>query len=135
MPAKQVPHKGQGCLYIIVLIVFVSFCISFCDKEQNQSNKQNEPESPDLSEAIVRQSKWDGSVRQVTHYLEENLKDPDSYQSIDWSTLNDNGGNGRFRYMVRHKYRAKNSFGGYDIANQIFYLDAYGTIVDIKNLD
>lgn len=39
---------------------------------------------------------------------QQNLKNPDSYQGIDWSPVESLGNN----YAVRHKYRAKNSFGG-----------------------
>jgi hypothetical protein len=35
-------------------------------------------------------------------------------------------------YVVRHKYRAKNSFGGYIIENQKFYLDFKGNVIGIE---
>lgn len=66
-----------------------------------------------------------GSVWQVEEYLKRNLKDPDSYESIEWGTVtrNDNG------YLVRHKYRAKNSFGGYVIESINFQLNTQGNVV------
>lgn len=68
---------------------------------------------------------YDGSVWQVEEYLKQNLKDPDSYESIEWGnvTSNDQG------YFVKHKYRAKNSFGGYVIETQVFQIDMQGNIV------
>ena len=70
-------------------------------------------------------SAWDGSVRQVERYLKDNLKDPDSYQGIEWSPVakTDSGG-----YIVRHKYRAKNSFGGYVVEEKIFTMDSEGNV-------
>jgi hypothetical protein len=58
----------------------------------------------------------------VRMYLRNNyLKDPGSYKAIEWSVseLSD----GVYKYKVRHKYRTKNSFGGYVVEEQVFYLD------------
>ena len=79
----------------------------------------------------VKNSGWDGSVKQVKEYLKYSyLRDPDSYESIEWSEVKrkDDG------YYVRHKYRAKNGFGGYVVANQLFHLDFSGNVVDVKDL-
>lgn len=72
----------------------------------------------------VKNNPLDGSVWQVKEYLKQNLKDPHSYESIEWGNVvrTDNG------YLIRHKYRAKNSFGGYTIENLIFYIDYEGNI-------
>ncbi len=77
----------------------------------------------------VKNSSWDGSVSQVVRYLKNNLKDPNSYESIEWGnvTRTDNG------YVVRHKYRAKNSFGGYVIEHQIFHIDWQGNITSVSS--
>ena len=77
----------------------------------------------------VKNSSWDGSVSQVVKYLKDNLKDPNSYESIEWGnvTETDNG------YIVRHKYRAKNSFGGYVIEHQIFHIDWQGNITGVSS--
>lgn len=74
----------------------------------------------------VSNSPWDGSVRQVEQYLKNNLKDPDSYQSIAWDKVSKmpNG-----TYVVRHKFRAKNSFGGFSVEDKLFFLDANGNVV------
>ena len=79
---------------------------------------------------IVKNNKWNGGVKQVEDYIERTLLDPDSYESIEWSEVKqkDDG------YYVRHKYRAKNSFGGYVVANQLFHLDFSGNVVDVKDL-
>lgn len=78
----------------------------------------------------VKNNKWNGGVKQVEDYLERTLRDPDSYESIEWSEVKrkDDG------YYVRHKYRAKNGFGGYVVTNQLFHLDFNGNVVDVKDL-
>lgn len=80
--------------------------------------------------AIVKNNKWNGGVKQVEDYLERTLRDPDSYESIEWSEVKrkDDG------FYVRHKYRAKNGFGGYVVTNQLFHLDFSGNVVNVKDL-
>ena len=72
----------------------------------------------------VTNSGWDGSVLAVKHYLQRTLKDPDSFEAIEWSAvlkLCDG-------YAVRLKYRAKNSFGGYVINHTVFTLNPDGVV-------
>lgn len=79
----------------------------------------------------IKNSSWDGSVSQVKKYLKQNLTDPGSYESIEWSEVakTESG------YMVRHKYRAKNSFGGYVVQNQVFYINSSGTVTSVKDYE
>jgi hypothetical protein len=78
----------------------------------------------------LKSSAWDGSVHYVKEHVKMNLKDPDSYESIEWSNVQtlDDG-----TFSVRHKYRAKNSFGGYVVENKIFIYDSSGHIVSSLN--
>ena len=96
--------------------------------------KKNEASSTDTPstvtyEAEVKNNKWNGGVKQVEDYLEITLRDPDSYESIEWSEVKrkEDG------FYVRHKYRAKNGFGGYVVTNQLFHLDFSGNVVDVKD--
>lgn len=126
MTTKPKPNPKDvrnGCFLIILLACVISGCFALCNTESN-------PEPP---KQIVSQSKYDRSVNQVNDYLRSNLKDWDSYQSIEWSELKDNGGKGKYRFMIRHKYRAKNSFGGYEIENKVFYLDSLGNVNDVDD--
>lgn len=83
-------------------------------------------ENREQNDVDVKNSSWDGSVSQVKEYLKNNLSDNKSYESIDWSEVSETP-NG---YMVRHKFRAKNGFGGYVIENKIFYLNKQGCVVN-----
>lgn len=75
----------------------------------------------------IMNSPWDSSVAQVQNYLKKNLKDPGSYESIEWSKVN----NSKDGYWVRHKYRAKNSLGGFVIENKIFYINFDGIVTKV----
>lgn len=81
----------------------------------------------------VKNNPYDASVRQVEHYLDDNLKDPDSYESLEWSEVNEAPEGSGHKYEVRHKYRSKNSYGGYVIENEVYKLDEKGNVVGIDD--
>ncbi len=100
---------------------------SVVDNNESSSSYSTPISSPSV---VIKNNKWNGGVKQVEDYLEQTLRDPDSYESIEWSEVKqkDDG------YYVRHKYRAKNGFGGYVVTNQLFHLDFSGNVVDVKDL-
>lgn len=102
-------------------VVIGTFLLSAAGSGDDSSNSNETKE-------VVYNSSWDGSVRQVKDYLKKNLKDPDSYESIEWSDVVKQS-DGSFR--VRHKYRAKNGFGGYVVESKVFVLDKDGNVTDI----
>ena len=66
----------------------------------------------------------------VKSYLRETLKDPGSYKEIEWSP---SGINSAGQYYIRHKYRAKNSFGGYVVEEKIFYLNQSYKVIQTQD--
>lgn len=70
----------------------------------------------------------------VYNYLMDNLKDPDSYQSVSFDVIKESQSDEYDIYSITHKYRAKNGFGGYNFVEKTFYIngkmdaiiDAYG---------
>ena len=74
----------------------------------------------------VENSPWDGSVYQAKKYIKSSLKDPSSYESIEWSPVQKTTDG----YMVRHKFRAKNSFGGYVIEEYVITLNERGEVIE-----
>jgi len=79
----------------------------------------------------IENSPWDASVYQVKVYLKKTLKDPKSYEGIEWSNVIEEGD----YYFVRHKYRAKNSFGGYVIENCVFQLNDDGEVIGVEMIE
>lgn len=67
-------------------------------------------------------SAWNAAVTPVCDFLRANLKDPDSVKYAEWSPVSLASYGGQKCWAVRCKYRAKNSFGGYVLSNQIFYI-------------
>jgi hypothetical protein len=77
---------------------------------------------------IIENNLYNGSVSQVKEYLQDNLNDPSSYESISWSPVVETSDG----YTVRHKYRAKNTQGVLIIKEQIFYLNKQGEVIRIN---
>lgn len=60
------------------------------------------------------------------------LKDPDSYQGISWEAFGIYNQENN-TYFALHKYRSKNSFGGYVVEEQLFVLDSNGKVIKVVN--
>lgn len=120
-------HKTQyhlsrafGVLIIIVAVfIFFKFLVWIYDTNTKIHREAR------VVEEIVSNHKYDGEVWQVTSYLKRQLRDPDSYQSIKWYKASKESDH----YLVRHRYRAKNGFGGYMIEDKVFKLDDKGNVI------
>lgn len=122
---RKSQQQGYRLLKLIIGGTVLIFIVSiFIDKPDNKNNKA---ESGSTTSEIVSNSAWDGSVYQVKNYLRNILKDPDSFEAIEWSPVQ----NTDTGYMVRCKYRAKNSYGGYVIENKIFILNKPGNVISV----
>ena len=101
------------------------------EAERIEREESSASTSTSIRHADVKNNKWNGGVKQVEDYLKYSyLRDPDSYESIEWSEVKEKSDG----YYVRHKYRAKNGFGGMVVTNQLFHLDFSGNVVDVKDL-
>jgi len=123
--SNQNQNKNYGCMAIIIiaLVLGIYAAMSGDSKKTNSDNTE-----------IVSNSAFDASVYQVERYLKrEYLKDPDSYEGIEWSKVQKDNSNSLYRYYVRHKYRAKNGFGGYAVEEKVFYLDQSGNVVSVED--
>lgn len=123
-------ERTKGCfilsIFSIIMIIFVAAIT--CEGSPDQEEQETEVALPP-----VHNSPFDGSVQQVKDYLKANLNDADSYESVEWSPVVQDTITGR--YMVMHKYRAKNAFGGKILCIQTFVLDSLGNVLSVSNLD
>lgn len=112
---------GVGLL--LVIWIFSWMLSSSGNKDINKSTLSKTYTKRHID--IVSNSVWDSSVYQVEDYLKRTLKDPDSYQSIEWYKVKKTSTG----FKVLHKYRAKNSFGGYVVEIAEFILDSKGNVI------
>jgi len=123
--AKWDAKTYLGCFFLLIFFAII-FRACFCSGKSDKGVSDR---------ATVVNSEWDSSVWQVEDYIKKRLTDPDSYESVNWSPVSDLGKNttAPHRYIVRHMYRAKNSFGVKITENKLFYLDNSGYVV--SNMD
>lgn len=129
---KPVPSSGSGCGFLIVIgLVLGVSAIQISNQKTYKHYRSDESEqTSSVCGEVVCNSAWDGSVRQVEHYLKDALKDPDSMKDAEWGpVLKTESG-----FMVSVQYRAKNSFGAYVPNKQAFLLDKAGKVVDVVDL-
>lgn len=99
-------------------------------KKETASTKTHTVKKDTAPIEVVMNSPWDGSVSQVEDYIKSHINDPDSYQSVTWYKVIKKG-NGNF--IINHKYRAKNVFGGYVVKLQKFILDHNGVVLEVQD--
>ena len=119
---KPTKKRGQvfgGLVLFVVILWILVTCLGPSKKEEPATTAAKTPTE------VVYNSSWDGSVRQVDSWLRYNLKDPHSLEYIEGSKVAKTAEGG---FMVRVKYRAKNSFGGYMVDDKVFVLASSGAV-------
>lgn len=86
-----------------------------------------------LSYERPEQSDWDSSVRTVEQYLERNLNDPSSYESVEWYKMIRTEYDSQEVWAVRHTFRANNRLGALVLKDKVFYMEAKGEVVGVRN--
>jgi len=113
-----------GVLGWAFLIVVLMAMAGRCGSDRPQTTASKTPDKP--REAVVN-SPWDGSVWQAERAIKKRLKDPESFEAVNWGAVVklQNG------YQVACQYRAKNSFGGYVVEQVLVGLDLQGNVVSM----
>ena len=134
--AARKPKRNEWMVGLLLALLLVLVPMWIYQEVWGVTAKQRRSKSTNaaMREAdrpVVSNSGWDGSVHQVERYLKRNLKDPSSLNVIEWGNVVPGADGG---FVVRVKYRAKNSFGGYVVEDQVFSLDAQGNVIGAVNL-
>ena len=72
----------MGAWMLVILVM--SILVSLTSQDRKPGSGSNTAQTPT---AVVSNSGWDGSVHQVERYLKQNLKDPSSFEAIEWSPV------------------------------------------------
>jgi len=114
---------------ILLILVGIVLVFSFVPRHGKDPSKSNDRKienyvnrkGPSQTEAMAG----------VRVYLKRYyLKDPDSYQGISWEAFGIYNQENN-TYFALHKYRAKNSFGGYVVEEKLFVLDSNGNVIKV----
>lgn len=132
--------KDWKVVVIITIIVIIGVKLVYNNaidrqyEEAQQANKEymatHSPEQIEKAKkAKALQRKYYDAIEDSMRYLKSSLRDPDSYESIEWSPLveNDDG-----TYGLRHTYRARNGFGGMNVETKTFLFSSNGSIQAVR---
>lgn len=122
------PLSGKKVFIKILQIAFVAVILWAIYSVYSVVSGSSTPKAKteQVMKTGVFNSEWDASVFQVKKWLENNVKDRSSLEYIEWSQVqlvND-------FYYVRCKFRAKNSFGAFEIENRLFKLSKDGSVLE-----
>lgn len=120
--------RNIAALFIGLCIIGIGTCMFGGDDKP--SNKSVSKQS--VQQEVVFNSTWDGSVAQVNAYLKNTLNDPSSYEFVNSGPVIKGGLPNGATFGVRHQYRAKNAFGALILKDQVFYMDATGSIFKVE---
>lgn len=99
---------------LFILIAYIKICTNDLDNKPNIPQEKSE-ELKKLESTFGEKPKpsiYDGSIKIVKDYITTIAKDPDSVKYEKWSDISYHDTDG---WIVKVKYRGKNSFGGYVI--------------------
>lgn len=109
--------------FVLFLFVWAKSGNLFSSYQDHNAKNQSQPAK---AEQIVSNSAYDGSVRQVEEWMKKNLNDPGSLQVVEWSpVVKTEQGN----FVVRCKFRAKNTMGGLVLQSKAFILGPTGIVM------
>lgn len=118
-PGERPATTGETLGGFVILAVIIGVIYLFWPSESD--TERTEREAREAAEQVEREQKgfhclssWDGSHREVTRFVKDNLKDPSSFEHVETriTPVNDSG-----EHALMMQYRANNSFGGKVIGN------------------
>ncbi|MGY3091078.1 hypothetical protein ACVWYF_004142 [Hymenobacter sp. UYAg731] len=121
---------------------FLSICLLLASCEQSPQSHPSKPLGEHPVEPVAQagvpatspQDNIPAPEIAVRSYLRNTLNDWDSYQSIEYGApayASPPTGSNSYAWRVRHRYRAKNSFGAYVLKEQFFYYTTAG-VFDVE---
>jgi hypothetical protein len=117
--AKKLGNKQWLKYFLGALALACIFALGLIVKNNLLDNAGSVPKQVSAATMQINAKQW----------LRTSLKDPESVQYIQWSTVSktENG-----LYSMRLEYRAKNSFNAYVVENVTFSFDTLGYVVSAK---
>ncbi|MBO9615584.1 MAG: hypothetical protein J7619_22995 [Dyadobacter sp.] len=131
------PKRGIWILILVGIFVWVGIIGRSCGTETKPLTA-SEPREKSIADSTklvedAKQSEMKARAEflrnlryKVKHHIKENLKDPDSFQEIDHQEYAIEKPTKKRHFQAWIKYRAKNSFGGYNIEQWCFDFDENG---------
>ena len=125
-PIKK-PQSRSGCgVYVGLALLLWLFVGLFGDKAAESPLVAKTAEQVREAEVEKAFSAWDGSHRALTRWIKKRLKDPSSYEHIKTRYTD----YGDYIFVVTD-YRARNSFGAFNVERVTAKAASDGTLTEI----
>ncbi len=119
-PKPTAKEQAQGCAVLLVIIVVVVMLLGMCSgKTEEQKAAEATASAEEKRKGFHCLSAWDGSNRSLVEQVKEGLRDPDSFEHDETRITPEKNG----KHNVIMKYRARNGFGGMNVATAIAEVD------------
>lgn len=114
-PPKKTSIVTWGILALILFAIYGAW-----QTESNLTPEQIKAREEQRVKGFHCLSSWDGSHSAVKKYVEERMRDPDSFEHVETriSPVNDKG-----THRLAMKYRATNGFGGLTVGSATAIVD------------
>ena len=122
-------------IIVIVWLILVE-CLNRLELGKEPLTPEQEKYRMELAEQRAREDSIANAERNVGNkcqvavilYLKSSLNDPDSYEEVSWSKVDESDAG----YSITHKFRAKNGFGGKILTQKTFYMTKDFIITNVK---
>ena len=129
-PMNKADRENLTALVVVVgLCVLVAGLIFGAFKLSENNIREQDQEEAVRNDHRREEGQVDDATAKaaVQVYLKHTLKDPGSYESVKWSEVV----KVKNLYVIQHTYRARNSFGAYDVETRFFTLDSGGSVISV----
>jgi hypothetical protein len=119
-PKPTAKEQAQGCAVLFVLIVVVVALLGMCSgKSEQQKAADASASAEDKRKGFHCLSAWDGSNRSLVEQVKAGLRDPSSFEHDETRITPEKNG----KHTVFMRYRARNGFGGMNVATAAAQVD------------
>jgi hypothetical protein len=109
---------AAGCAVIVVAVL----SLALCGKSNDTTSTSGSPSTvsaADRNQGFHCLSKWDGSSRSLVEQVKLQLRDPNSFEHDETRIAPNKNG----QHAITMRYRAKNGFGGMNVATAVGTVD------------
>ena len=113
----QAPSQAaaSGCVSLVMLIgliALVAHCSSSSTPTPQQTQADQAKAEQDRKQGLHCLSGWDGSNRSLVDQVKRQLREPTSFEHVETDIQPEVNG----KHSITMEYRARNGFGGMDVA-------------------
>lgn len=117
-----------GCIALMVVVAAVTPEYEEAKVAEEETLPKEKAEQLEQAEELTPHKKELKCKVAVMIYLKRVLNDPDSFEEVSWSKVEET----ELGYTITHTFRAKNGFGAKILNQKTFYLNKQFIVTNVK---